>query len=91
MKVLFNSKTEKLKEDGVLSRNSKFNCDHSEFKVSVTFNYSTISWISRPGAQRRDVHQKNIWSHCYRSGNKCRGDEKENLEKSRGPRSESGI
>lgn len=56
MKVLFNSKTEKLKEDGVLSRNSKFSCDHSEFKVSVTFNYSTISWISRPGAQRRDVH-----------------------------------
>ena len=61
MQVLFNSKTEKVKEDGILSRNSKFNCDCSEFKVSITFNYSTISWISRPGVQRRDVHEKNIW------------------------------
>ena len=56
MKVLFGSKTEKVKEDGILSRNSKFSCDCSEFKVSVTFSYSTFSWIWRPGAQRRDVH-----------------------------------
>lgn len=56
MKVLFDSKTEKVKEDGILSRNSKFSCDRSEFKVSVTFSYSTFSWIRRPGAQRRDVH-----------------------------------
>ena len=42
--------------------------------------------------------RKIFGSHCYRSGNKCHGDEKENLEKvvenlekSGGPRSESGI
>lgn len=39
-----------MEEDEILSRNSKFSCDHSEFKIPVTFNYSTSSWINGPGA-----------------------------------------
>lgn len=54
--VSFNIKIEKMEEDEISRRNSKFNCDHNEFKVKITFNCSTSSWINGSGAQRRDVH-----------------------------------
>lgn len=42
MKVLFDSKTEKVKEDGTLSRNSKFSCD----VVSSKYQWHSVTQYS---------------------------------------------